>query len=278
MTGFSDWSNQIHTKVFKKTSQYPSSHHKAAVKVDDDYVLVGGGVETIHLSGSSKFITESRPNTDLNTWHVRTKDHITPSSYLITTYAIGMKIDGVTAAYLRSKMRVFSKESGVENHPSTNVSIPSNYLLIGGGAEVKYNGNGNLLVHSYPGADTPGGVHRWYAKSKDHQIADRATIKAYAIGIENISFPNIGYIQTDFNGGSAYLGGGGGGYQQASSSPLSGWALTCPGGKSTFSGEGRMITTLYPQNLRFAIASSKDHIQGSNGNISAYALSVRKRR
>jgi hypothetical protein len=274
-----DWSGEIHLKLFKKFTYYTSGHHANSVKVTDDYVLVGGGAQTFYAGGSpGSFITESRPNTALNTWYGRSKDHINAGKHTLMVYAIGMKIDGVSAAYLRSKMRVFSKESGVANHPSTHVSIPSNYQLIGGGARVKYNGNGNLLVHSYPDADTYGNVYSWHAKSKDHQVADRATIVAYAIGIENISFPNIGHIQTQIRGGNSPVSGGSGGSQEAFMLPISGWALTCPGAKSTFNGEGRMITSIYPDRFIGIKAFSRDHIQGSNGHLSAHLLMVRKRK
>jgi hypothetical protein len=279
MTEISDWSGKIHIKLFTKRTYYPSGHHELEVKVSDDYVLVGGGAQTIYNSDAAgSFITESRPNADLKTWHARSKDHINPGKHSLVVFAIGLKIDGVTSTYLRSKMRIFSKESGVANHPSTNISIPNNYLLVGGGAKVKYGGYGNLLVHSYPKTNTSGNGYSWYVKSKDHQVADRATIVAYAIGIENISFPNIGHVEVNVNGGGTPFGQGSGSAQESFVRPHPGWALTCSGGKSDYSGEGRMITSIYPYLLSAVKAASTDHIQGSNGHIRAYAVSIRKRR
>jgi hypothetical protein len=268
MTEYTDWSGKISLVIFKEFS-YLGSHHSCASRVHHDYVLVGGGAHPTLGDGSSGFITESRPNTDLKTWHSRSKDHITPGNTVFNGYSIGMRIAGVSAAYLRSKMRVFTKESSIANHPNTSVSVPSNYLLIGGGAEVKYSGTGNLLVHSYPKGNT------WHVKSKDHQVADRATIKAYAIGIENISFPNVGHIETFCFTDDKYTSGG---FISDRVFLERGWALTCPGAKTDFYGEGRMITGIYPDYAERIIVSSTDHIQGDRGTLSTYALGVRKRK
>lgn len=268
MREYTDWSGKITLEVFNQLS-YVSSHHSCAASVHHDFVLVGGGAYPLGGNGSAGFITESRPNTDLKTWHAKSKDHITPGTNAFYCYAIGMKIAGVSAAYLRSKMRVFTKESDLANHPSTSVSVPSNYLLIGGGAEVKYNGTGNLLVHSYPKGNT------WYAKSKDHQVADPATIKAYAIGIENISFPNVGHIETFCFTDKKHTSGGRSSVRIRTEDD---WALTCPEAKTDFKGEGRMIIGIYPSFSEQVIASSTDHIQGDQGILSTYALGVRKRK
>jgi len=61
-------------------------------------------------------------------------------------YAIGMRIDGVDPAYLRSKIHILSITGATNSWPYASVSVPDNCLLIGGGAKDNWTSYGNLLT------------------------------------------------------------------------------------------------------------------------------------
>ena len=263
-----DWSGKIHIKVFYKTFG-KTNHPQGTVEVDADYVLVGGGAFTSGWNRDGGFLTESYPDAGLTVWHVKSKDHVRADPHYLYAYAIGMKIDGVSSDYLRSKMIVTQKTSGVANHPNTFITLPSNYLLIGGGAKANWNGAGSLLVHSYPNGNT------WYAKSKDHLVVDRSSVTAYAIGIENISFPGVQFIETGSSYNSSYISWG----QSLNTTSIpTGWVTTCPGGRTTFNGWGRMLMGIYPNNSNMAQSISKDHSHASNGYSYSYSIRIQKKR
>jgi hypothetical protein len=272
-------SDYIHFVIVSNTT-YPTAynHPSLAVGVPDGYVLVGGGAHAFDNTGSypiinaGAFLTESRPNGSLTYWKGSSKDHITADPHYLTVYAIGMKIDGVTPAYLRSQISLDSAVSGSTNHPEVDVSVPEGYLLIGGGAFDNYGtGYGNMLVRSYPTSSTT-----WYVFGKDHRRADPCTITAYAIGINNVSFPNVGYIQTEYIYEEDYVAYG---YNEAKTPVSEGWALACCGGNVTYNGIGRLMVSLRPDIPSWG-SYDVSLWSGDNGNISAgsnFAYAVRIR-
>lgn len=266
---YTDWSGLIHLQIFYSITG--QEHHPTTVaQVPADFVLVGGGAQTSNDGG---FITESRPDGLLTTWYGSSTDHIESNLHVLTVYAIGMKIDGVTPDYLRSKIHVVSQTSSTTNHPFISITIESNCLLIGGGAKDNYDPTswGNMLVSSYPGSSTT-----WYAGGKDHRKAAVASVTAYAIGIENISFPNVGYIQVGSYAAQNYVSYGG---CSATATIPTGWALTCCGGNVDYGGTtGRMITGLYPNYTSQATFTSRDNGIQSSGYNYAYALAIQKAR
>lgn len=277
---YTDWSGKIHLQIFSLTAY--GQHPHVEVEISADYVLVGGGAEVLNWNPfdfNLAFITESRPNESLTTWIGSSKDHIYTDYHSLTVYAIGMKIDGITPEFLRSKMKVFSAKSPKENHPTISVPIPSNYLLIGGGAFDDYQGYGNMLVTSYPASRFViiGGItlQEWTVSGKDHRRPDPSIITAYAIGIENISFPNVGYIQTEF---SCYMSNRNYGYFRTDVTIPTDWALTCCGGKVTYEDEGRMIMENYPVNSSTVRLASGQHTYLDYGVNYPYLVRIQKTR
>jgi hypothetical protein len=152
---------------------------------------------------------------------------------------------------LRSKMQLFTQPSGSMNHHNTAATVTSDYLMLGGGAwdDWDYTGGyGNLLVSSYPS-----GARTWFVEGKDHRRADPSVIHVAVIGIQNISFPNVGYLDADtrFNDNNYYQTG----YDYVDRSISSLYAFTCGGGQCAYTGSGRMIVELWPyanSEVRFA--------------------------
>jgi hypothetical protein len=286
-------STYIHFVIVSNTT-YPVkyNHPTLSVGLPIGYVLVGGGAlaHDKFVSGSSPnpvigdgaFLTESRPNGAMTLWKASSKDHINPDPHYLTVFAIGMKIDGISATDLKSRIHLDSATSSIPaNHPSISKTIPGNCILIGGGAWDNYGtGYGNLLVDSYPS-----NLNTWSVQGKDHRRPNPCTITAYAIGIENISYPNVGYIQLSYPFQTPYTIS----YNETSFGPLSsdtynynGWALTCMGGHVIYSptGYGRMMMGLCPDMCFWpgldAVLWSKDQTYQDVGSQYTYALKIRK--
>src|ERR1700722_19485429 len=69
------------------------------------------------------------------------------------------------------------------SHPSVSVTVPPQYKIVGGGAQVFYTGVGSLLTASYPSIDSTDVYRTWNAAAKDHGQSDPSTIAAYALAI-----------------------------------------------------------------------------------------------
>jgi len=271
-------SDYIHFVIVQTTTYpYKYSNPSLAVGVPAGYVLVGGGAHAFDntssapITGAGAFLTESRPNGSLTLWRGRSKDHMVSDPHYLTVYAIGMKIDGVTSTYLRSQISLDSTVSSSANHPTAEKSVPSGYMLIGGGAFDNYSGYGNMLVKSYPKNSTT-----WYVEGKDHRRADPCSITAYAIGLNNISYANVGYIQTDYIWEDNYVPYG---YNHAETYVTNDdWGLTCPGGKDTYYNLGRMMISIRPDipSWRTYDVStwSSDNYYMDNGADTAWAIRV----
>ena len=76
------------------------------------------------------------------------------------------------------KIRLSHFTSGAAHHPSGSVNVEAGLQLVGGGAIVNWNGQGQLLTASYPEGST------WQAAAKDHFEDDPSTITVYAMGAQ----------------------------------------------------------------------------------------------
>ena len=70
-------------------------------------------------------------------------------------------------------IQIFTATSGVTAHPWVQVTVPSGFKILGGGAVDHWEGVGSLLTASYPMSE-----NIWYAAGKDHEQSDRASITA----------------------------------------------------------------------------------------------------
>ena len=77
---------------------------------------------------------------------------------------------------------VKSVDSGQAEHPASVATLPAGYAMTGGGAEVHWSGNGNLLWKLEPATRTD--RQDFSAASKDHMQVSPATITSYIMGIK----------------------------------------------------------------------------------------------
>lgn len=170
-----DPDDQWEVRIFEATSAI-DAHPAASVSVDPGYVMTGGGARVNwQPSEPGNLLTASYPASE-NTWSARSKDHKYSSPASITVYAIGIRPrSGVNFL----KTRLFRSESAEGAHLEHKVQVERGYTLLGGGAEVNWTGDGNLLTASYPEDDST-----WAAASKDHLMPSVATLTVWAIGLK----------------------------------------------------------------------------------------------
>ncbi|HVN58114.1 MAG TPA: hypothetical protein VMT63_07450 [Bacteroidales bacterium] len=268
---YNDYSGYIHLKVFYASTTVKLQHPVVTVSVSHDYAMVGGGAQAYGFTGNGAFLVASRPIND-TTWQAQSKDHMIADPHYLEVYAIGMRIDGVDPSYLRA--RIYTKQvttTTPAHFPTATAVLPDNYLLVGGGAWDHYSSYGNMLTASYPLSNAA-----WVGSGKDHRRSDLSTITVYAIGIQNISYPNVGYLQLTYRETTEPAPPG----QQFCFAPVwDGYALTCPGGYCTYTSIGRMLVSLYPSvTPPVAQMSSKDTSgDPDTGNNYAYGYGIEKR-
>ena len=189
-----DDSGKVITQVFRTEPISTNSHGHFAdinIVVDSNYVVVGGGVMT-DGQGSGQFVVSSRPTEDddprrLQYWFLDMKDHYHPDKSQIRGYAIGLRIQGVSASTLRNLITVYKTNEeqhfdGNLNYPQAEVDIPGGHVLLGGGMGAEDWGPGQtgmLAMNSEPAFNADG----WYAAAKEHGYAYPMEIHAYAIGM-----------------------------------------------------------------------------------------------
>ena len=248
-------------------SQMPSDRHCA---VPSDFARVGGGAEIEGSAQPGALLVASYPREPDHEWAVVSRDHVQPYPHRVRAYAIGMKLAGVSTAALRSMVQVFdSPASPLGELPSSTVSVPAGYIMLGGGGYVVSSGAGLFLTASYPSSDTS-----WTVSAKDHEVFDRGNVFASAIGIPAcpagfggcLKSERLQSSQINHSGYTNLLAG------------LSKEVFSCPGARVTYTGAGRMLTDVYPlMNTTDMIAAawSKDHdIVDAGGQTSVYFMHV----
>lgn len=147
----SDWSGIVQTvRVTGRSAIYDTSNI-VDVDVPDDYVLVGGGTVAVYLwMQYTGYITAAIPDANLRTWHTASQSHNVPYAHQLNSYAIGLKIQGVSREELISHLQVLSDTaSGSSLYAAIQIDT-SRYQLIGGGGKVSSDNNGLLLSGMFP--------------------------------------------------------------------------------------------------------------------------------
>jgi hypothetical protein len=177
---FHDRSGLVTVSVFSIQADTPQQHfHDFGVNVSPEMVCVGGGGTAAEMPNGA-LLTASYPIPGLTGWAVSSKDHEVPNPHLLTAYAIGMEVKGMTRAQLGDNFITAQAASATAAHPEAIVSIPDDYSLLSGGLRVDWHGVGNLATASFPGQAR----NTWIARSKDHDFSDPSKLTVYAIGIK----------------------------------------------------------------------------------------------
>jgi hypothetical protein len=151
-------------------------HPEASASMPDPFLLVSGGFR-VDWNGAGNLGTASFPENNFS-WKVRSKDHDISDPSNIRAFAIGIRRDlpvGAVTTFVRSA------DSATSAHPRSVVALPTGFAMTGGGAEVHWSGDGNLLWMLQPATRTD--RQEFSSASKDHIHPSPATITSYILGI-----------------------------------------------------------------------------------------------
>lgn len=264
---FKDASGLVTVSVFSHRGSPPQQHWiNAEILVGDgDMIAIGGGGTAAEFPVGA-LLTASYPNDDLSGWVVSSKDHENANPHELITYVIGMKIAGMSRDQLKNSVYISVADSGVAPHPEAEAGVPSDeYVLVGGGFRVDWNGAGNLATASFPSTEVS-----WKARSKDHDISDPSNIRVFAICL-NKNLP-VGHVAVTIERADS----GQMPHPAAVATVEPGFALTGGGAEVHWLGDGNLLWKLEPStsNTPTFSAASKDHIHSAPSTITAYAIGI----
>ena len=236
------------------SSQGPSAPHPSvSVSVPEGYKVVGGGAR-VNYHEPGNMLTASYPASP-QTWTAMGKDHEGNSPATIDGFALGLHDPKDEWDVV-----IVPVDSPPANHPEAVASVPQGYVMTGGGAFVRYQGEGNLLTASYP-IDS----QSWAAKGKDHEAPDPASLTVYAIGVRpRNGAPNVKMKFFHFTSDIAA-------HPSGQVQVDSGLKLVGGGAIVNWTGEGNLLTASYPQGSAW-VAAAKEHIRPDHAAITVYAI------
>jgi MAC/Perforin domain len=249
----------LRTDILSVTSDV-TAHPEARVTVPDGYKLVSGGARD-NYTGSGNLITASFPESD-NTWRANGKDHINVDPASITAFAIAIyDPDDIW------EVKIFESTSpNDEPYPVKEVTVGPDYVMVGGGAQVHWHGEGSLLFASYPKDRTT-----WRAHSKEHVKSSPAKISAYAIGLK-CKVTGV-KVQSDIRQSESYESS----RPIATAAPASGYVMTGGGAVVRWIGTPStlLLTASYPRDQNIWEGQAKDHIVADTTVIDVQCIGLK---
>lgn len=231
---------------------------------NDDWKVVSGGAD-VRFFGPGQLLTQSYPILEGNRpvgWKASSKDHLSPDPGQVRAYVVAL-YDPLN----EWEVVVRLARSGQVAHPAASATVPSGFLLVGGGANDLWRdrrGYGNMLVDSFPS-----GTRTWTASGKDHIRGDHSTVIAYAIGLRKRSaagWPRRRVRSTRF-GPVAHPAG------TIYASPQ--WGFVGGGASVSKGGWGNMLTGLVPAtDGRSFSAGAKDHLESDPQTVRVYGIEL----
>lgn len=275
-----DWSGLLEVVIVEKSvSGY---QNQVRIDVPADYVVVGGGASISNSGNWGALLTGSYPNLDLTGWNASSKDHNKVQYHTLTSYAIGLKVKGLSRSELRSHILIGTSttKGGNGSEIISNVNISDEYKVIGGGANITgLIGRGVMLKASIQNGNGSGTtfypINGWKSKARDHMDKSSATLTTYVIGIKP-NLPIVGEIDIE----RSYI-------SQTSSRYVNKFivhcytpynsVLTCGGGETYGSTTGRFLYSLNPTLSSFSVTSI-DHIKKDDSMLTeSLAISMKKK-
>lgn len=152
--------------------------------------------------------------------------------------------------------------------PNVSCGVDSDFVLVGGGAEVVGEGSpGALITASYPDL----ALTSWSASSKDQQQSYPHQLRAYSIGLRlngvdaNTLRANMSVVKASSAPSE---------HPAVSASVPAGFKLIGGGAQAHWSTEGQLLTSSYPLDTTHWFAASKDHLIAETGIIDTYAIGI----
>jgi vibriolysin len=301
LTGYTtDQSGLLMTGIWSSRTQSPLRVQRNTVGVSRDFVLVGGGALGTN-SPNGALISKMVPAGDLQKreFWVETQDAIVAEPHNNETYAIGMKIEGVSIFDLRDLVVWTSGNSGLQAvpNPSGQLSPPAGFgAILGGGAGTfayyPYTGQFLTASSAIPAiygfcwrgrwCSESSGATGWWAESKDHGVSVPGFVTPWISSMPtSIQVWTAGGLHT-FNV-VTYGRGVTSGVAAHPGIVVEGrsgeFALTGVGAAvdwRTFGSYGNLLWKVVPRaDVAGVEASSKDHVYSSPATITGYVLGVK---
>jgi vibriolysin len=244
--------------------------------VDLDFVVVGGGASVAgDEPNAGALLMESRPfDANLFSWVGTSANHLHTDAHQLSVFAIGLRLDGISADQLWEQLQVRTRQVGRAAHPSTAVDVDSGFSVVGGGASIHDGVNSanlpcrSFLTHSFPQGNG------WSGAGKDHLRECPALLDVTVIGIRR-SMPNtFGQLEVIRRSNSFPFNVGG--KKTVHVDLPGGFVPTGLGGEARWGeGKGRLLVEIASVG-RGARVTDKDHVESdSAGSIAAHVLGIR---
>jgi vibriolysin len=189
--------------------------------------------------------------------------------------AVGVNCGGAVELFRQTDtsgkltIAVFERYSTTSAGINTNfaVSVPGDFVVVGGGGEGKEGPSGNLLTASYPDS----GLTSWLVSTKDHLESDPVQVRAWAIGLKVAGLTPAqlrGYL-TVSSATSASVA-----HPDVTATLPAGFVLVGGGIKVNWSGNGNLATASAPSGASAWRVRSKDHKESSPATAQAYAIGI----
>lgn len=189
--------------------------------------------------------------------------------------SVGVSCGGVvelfrqTDASGRLTIAVFERYATTAAGHNANfaVTVPGDFVVIGGGGEGKESPSGNMLTASYPDS----GLTSWLVSTKDHIAADPVRVRAWAIGLKvaGLTPAQLRSYLTVSTATSAYVS-----HPDVTAALPAGYVLVGGGIKVNWSGAGNLATASAPYGASAWRVRSKDHKESSPATAQAYAIGI----
>jgi hypothetical protein len=169
----------------------------------------------------------------------------------------------------RVTIAIFERYSSSAHEHNTDfaITVPSDYVVIGGGGEGSQSPQGNLLTASYPSAD----LTSWLVSTKDHMVSDPVNVRGWAIGLK-ISGLSAAQLRTYVIVSSATSANVA--HPDITASLPPGYVLLGGGIKVNWTGSGNLATASAPSGVMSWRARSKDHMLSSPATVDAYVIGL----
>jgi hypothetical protein len=304
LTGYTtDQSGLLTTGIWSSQTTNPVRVQQNIIGVPWDFVLVGGGaLGTNYPSGA--LISKMAPENDLQNrqWRVLTQDALVAEPHNNESFAIGMKIEGVTIANLRNLVAWSSGGSDPNGaaHPTAQAGPLQGFpAILGGGAKAfayAHPQTGQFLTSSsaipafYGSCWWWGGGWRcessgatgWAAASKDHGVSAPGGISAYlssmpdTISVNTASGPRTFRVETFGRGVTSSVAA----HPSIVVAGRTGeFALTGVGAYVDWQSHGsygNLLWKIVPRaDIAGVEASSKDHAYSSPATVTGYVLGAK---
>lgn len=208
------------------TTDSPASSHTVDCTVDAGYALVGGGARVPPpASGSGGLLRESRP-VDGRTWRASSQQHIVSAPHNLSIYALGLRLDGVTAQTLRDQIGIVSPYA-----PANSLASPGIRRMISGGGRVT--SGARFFTSSKPAGEVA---------VKDHIVSSSGAIELYLTHMPPGIIEGFGALEIQQRTGSSSANASIG-VATATVSVTPGYAVIGYGGDSTSVSERRLPAT-----------------------------------